>query len=399
MKKVKLGVIGVGGRGKGMVADNFLCMNELEVVSVCDVYEDRVEDIANIIKEKTGSEPHKTVNYKEVIDNPDVEAVYISTSWDTHVDISVYAMNAGKAVALEVGGAYDIDDCWRLVDTYEKTKTPFMFMENCCFGRREMMVLNMVKKGLFGEVVHCQGGYQHDLRNEIAFGRENRHYRLDNYLNRNCENYPTHELGPIAKILDINHGNRFLYLTSVSSNAAGLRDYIKVNKPDDEVLNNAKFRQGDIVTTNIKCANGETITIQLDTTLPRYYSRGFTIRGTKAMFEEGTDSVFLDTEEDRSHDFDWREKKSGNAAEFEEEYDHPVWKDYIESGVYGSHDGMDMLEFMIFADCLTNNKPMPVDVYDAACWMVVSTLSEQSISTGSAPVAFPDFTRGKWVKK
>ena len=176
-----------------------------------------------------------------------------------------------------------------------------------------MMVMDMAKKGLFGDIVHCSGGYHHDLRDEVSNGIENRHYRFRNYLNRNAENYPTHELGPIAKILNINHGNRFLTLTSTASRAAGLHEYICSNKPDDVNLQNTIFQQGDIVTTVIKCAHGETITLTLDTTLPRYYSRGLAVRGTKGMYEEVTDSIYMDTEENKELHFTWREKKSGNA--------------------------------------------------------------------------------------
>jgi hypothetical protein len=306
-------------------------------------------------------------------------------------------MNAGKAVAMEVGGAYAVEQCWELVDTYERTGTPFMFLENCCFGKREMMVLNMVKQGLFGEIVHCEGGYRHDLRYEISHGWDNRHYRLDNYINRNCENYPTHDLGPIAKVLNINHGNRLMTLTSMASKSAGLHDYIVSEKSDDEVLCNMKFKQGDIVTTVIKCAGGETITLSLDTTLPRYYSRSFTVRGSKGMYEEATDSVFIDSPEARRHDYDWLKTCARNAEEYYEKYKHPMWIEYEKAGVRGTHDGMDWLEFKCFFDCLESGEKMPVDVYDAATWMSITALSEASIARGGAVMDIPDFTRGRWV--
>ncbi len=297
---------------------------------------------------------------------------------------------------MEVGGAYTIEQCYELVRAYEETGVPFMFLENCCFGRREMMALNMVKQGLFGEIVHCSGGYQHDLREEIAFGKENRNYRLRNYMTRNCENYPTHDLGPIAKVLNINRGNRMVTLSSTASKAAGLHEYIVQNKKDDEELIGKTFTQGDIITTVIKCANGETIVLTLDTTLPRYYSRGFTVRGTKGMYEEVTDSVYLDTEEDREHHMDWGKACGGNAEKFAQEYDHPVWKRYLEAGVQGTHGGMDWLEFQLFFEALKEGRPMPIDVYDAASWMSITALSEMSILRGGAVVDVPDFTKGKW---
>ncbi|MDY3929029.1 MAG: Gfo/Idh/MocA family oxidoreductase [Clostridia bacterium] len=397
MDKIKIGFIGLGCRGKMLLKDDVLPHEEVDVTAVCDLYDDRAQEGAQEVIKSGRKAPAVYTDYREVISDENVNTVIIATAWESHVEIAVAAMKAHVAVAMEVGGAYSVHDCWELVKTYEKTKTPFMFLENCCFGRREMMALNMVKQGVFGEIVHCEGGYQHDLREEVAFGKENRHYRLRNYLSRNCENYPTHDLGPIAKILDINHGNRMLTLTSTASKSAGLHEYILKNKSDDEALKNAEFKQGDIVTTVIKCARGETIVLTLDTTLPRYYSRGFTVRGTKGMYEEVTDSVFLDRKEDIEHDFDWRKCCINNAEDYEDKYDHPVWKDYLQSGVQGGHDGMDWLEFGIFFDCLLKDKPMPVDVYDAASWMVITALSEQSVAKGGMPVDIPDFTNGKWI--
>lgn len=395
MKDIKVAFIGLGARGIDLLEK--IVVEMVSVTAVCDVYSDRAEAACEIVKTKGQSAPFVSTDYKAVIDNENVNTVIIATSWDTHVEIATYAMRAGKAVALEVGGAYDIKDCWDLVNTYEETKTPFMFLENCCFGKREMLVLNMVKQGLFGEIVHCSGGYHHDLRKEIAFGVENRHYRLKNYLNRNCHNYPTHDLGPIAKVLDINHGNKLLSLVSVASKSAGMHDYILAEKSGDNELLNSQFKQADIVTTVIKCCGGQTITLTLDTTLPRFYSRGFTVRGTKAMFDEATDSIFMDGKNDMEFDFTWRKEKAGNAEEYNEKYEHPVWQEYKKEGVKGTHDGMDWLEFKTFFNCLRENKPMPVDVYDAATWMSITALSEQSIANGSQPVAIPDFTRGKWL--
>lgn len=395
MEQIKIGYVGLGGRGQGLLTTVVLAQGE-NVTAVCDTYEDRAEKGAELVLQAQKVRPGVYTDYHDLIKDENVNTVIIATAWESHVEIAIAAMKAGKAVAMEVGGAYSLQQCFDLVATYEETGVPFMFLENCCFGRREMMALNMVQKGVFGEVVHCSGGYQHDLREEIAYGRENRHYRLRNYLTRNCENYPTHELGPIAKILNINHGNRMLTLSATASKAAGLHEYILQNKNDDEVLKNKQFAQGDIVTTVIKCANGETIVLTLDTTLPRYYSRGFTVRGTKGMYEEATDSVFVDTKEDRDHDFNWRKACNGNAEKYQEEYDHPIWKQYLEDGVQGGHDGMDWLEFKLFFEALRNDAPMPVDVYDAVSWMAITPLSEMSIAKNGAVVDIPDFTNGKW---
>lgn len=396
MEKIQIGMIGLGARGLSLLKDVVLPLGE-SVTAVCDTYQDRTEQGEELVFDATGIRPRGYLDYQEVISDENVNTIVITTAWESHVDIAVAAMRAQKAVAMEVGGAYSLAQCYDLIHAYEETKTPFFFLENCCFGRREMMVKHMADQGLLGQIVHCSGGYHHDLRREIALGRENRHYRLRNYLARNCENYPTHDLGPIAKILNINNGNRMMTLSSTASKAAGLSEYIRQTKPEDPFLNSQTFAQGDIVTTVIKCAKGETIVLTLDTTLPRYYSRNFTVRGTRGMYEEATDSLFLDSETDRSHDFDWRTACAGNARTYAETYDHPLWKKYLKEGVQGTHDGMDWLEFKVFFDALRTRQPMPVDVYDAASWMAVTPLSELSVAKGGAVVEIPDFTDGRWL--
>lgn len=229
-----------------------------------------------------------------------------------------------------------------------------MMLENCCYGRDELMVRNMVEQGVFGEIVHCQGGYHHDLRHEISFGRENRHYRLDNYKNRNCENYPTHELGPIAKVLKINHGNRMVSLSSVASKSRGLNDYLKREKGDEYDITNYPFAQGDVVTTTIRCAHGETIVLTLDTTLPRAYSRGFHIQGTRAMYMEDNRSLFIDGVHNQ-YDFCWKDQWN-NVEEYRDQYEHPIWKQYLAEGIKGGHNGMDWLVFRAFFESVNEGR-------------------------------------------
>lgn len=395
MKEIKVCVIGLGERGKSLLEDTILKQGEM-VTALCDPFQEKAEKAADSV-EKTGQpRPAVYTDYKDALKDENVNTVVIASGWSSHIEIAIESMKHHKITAMEVAGAYSINECYQLVDAYETTKTPFMFLENCCYGRRELMALNMAQKGVFGKIVHCAGGYQHDLRSMLAEGKKNHHYRTLDYLGRNCENYPTHELGPIARVLNINRGNKMLSLTSMASKAEGLHEYIMKHEADDEQLVNAKFAQGDIVTTVIRCANGETITMTLDTTLPRYYSRNFTVRGTKGMYEEVTDSVFLDTEEDNQHHGDWRKTNGGNAEKYEEAYDHPLWKEFINEGIEGTHDGMDWLEFKDFFRCIREDRPMPINVYDAAAWMAVTTLSEESIEKGGAPVYFPDFTKGKW---
>ncbi len=393
--KVKIGVIGLGSRGMGILKGILLKMYKdglIEILGVCDTYEDRAKEGAEAVVNAGGKEPVCSVDYRDIIAIDEIDAVMILSAWESHVEMSIAAMRAGKHVGLEVGGAYSIDECFRLVNTHEETGMHCMMLENCCYGRKELMVLNMVKKGVFGDIVHCSGGYLHDLREEIAFGDINRHYRQRNYFYRNCENYPTHELGPISKVLSINRGNRMLYLTSVASCAKGLHEFVVEKRGVDHPLAKLDVAQGDIVTTIIKCAGGQTIVLTLDTTLPRTYSRGFTVRGTKGMFCEDGNYIHMDGESE------WTPVANmvNSADKYAEEYEHPIWEEYKNNPVAG-HDGIDWLVYNAFVDSVKNNRIPPIDTYDTATWMCITPLSEESIAGGGKPVSIPDFTNGKWV--
>ena len=396
MRSINIAIAGLGGRGYGLLKDVILTFDEVNVLGVCDLYEDRAQRGFDAVKEKKGNEPLKTLNYKDLLEIPELDALVVTTSWETHIPIAIDAMKAGIRPGVEVGAAYSIDQLWQLVRTSEETGVPCMLMENCCYGREELMVMNMVKQGLFGSIVHCQGGYRHDLREEIGNGREKRHYRNANYLHSNCENYPTHELGPIAQILGINHGNRMVKLTSTASCARGMNEYLKREKGADYDQTGAAWAQGDVVTTVITCAHGETIVLTLDTTLPRYYSRGFHIQGTKGMYEEENQSIFIDGQ-DNKFDFDWS-GHWGNVKEYREQYEHPIWKQFLNDGVRGGHGGMDYLVFRAFFESVADGTNPPIDVYDMAAWMSIGVLSEESIAMGGAPVAIPDFTNGQWIE-
>ena len=297
MKKVKLAVVGVGSRGRDVTLNTLLKIKDVSVVSVCDVYSDRAEEVAKSASEIQGFDVPAFTDYKKALNVSGIDAAVIITSWEAHSEVAMYAMRKGIPVGSEVGGEFSLNSCYELVSVQESTGTPYMFLENCCYGKDELLATSMARKGVFGEIVHCSGAYAHDLRSEVAWGIENRHYRFKNYQHRCCENYPTHDLGPIAKLLDINRGNRIVSLTSMASKSAGLHEYIKnqsLEKEVPEYMLNTEFAQGDIVTTILKCAGGETITLRLDTTLPRFYSRDFTVRGTKGMYEQATNSVFIE---------------------------------------------------------------------------------------------------------
>lgn len=396
MRNINIAIVGLGGRGYGNL-ETILNIDGVKVVGLCDVYEDRIDKATDFICEKGGEKPFRSTDYRDVISRDDVEAVMVFSSWRSHIKIAVDAMRAGKAIGMEVGGAYSIDECFELVETWEETKVPFMFLENSCYGKNELFVKNMVDDGLFGEIVHCHGAYAHDLREEVTTGKECRHYRLNEYINRNCENYPTHDLGPISKILGINKGNRMVRLVSMASKAAGLEQYINDRK--DTIVNKdligQKFKQGDIVNTLITCSGGQTISLTLDTTLPRSYSREFTVRGTKGMYEENTNSVFLDGDKERPKSCEHYRMNFDNAWKFEEKYLPDIWKNITDEIIESHHGGTDYFVFSDFFRCLREGLPMPIDVYDAASLMSISCLSEESIAKGNIPVEIPDFTKNR----
>ena len=392
---MNLAFIGLGQRGPYLVSMVVDAMPDVNVTALCDVYQDRRENVADMVASKRGVRPFVTDDYTQILTRSDVDCVIVSSSWHTHIPICLEAMNAGKPVASEVGGAYDPEQCWDLVRTYERTHTPVMLLENCCYGREEMTILNMVHKGLFGELVHAEGGYQHDLRDEVSLGHEIRHYRLDEYMHRNGEIYPTHELGPIAKWLDINRGNRMLTLTSMASKARGLNDWIHTHRGNDFENADFHFTQGDVVTTMIKCARGETIVLTHDTTLPRPYSRGGRLQGTKGIWSEDKHGVLI---EGRTVSTCWAHNWD-DLNKYYDEFEPDLWKEYRAAGVVPGHDGIDYLVFRGLIESLRDGLPLPIDVYDMAAWMVVTALSEQSIAMGSLPVPVPDFTKGAWIRR
>ena len=408
-KKVKLAIIGLGQRGGVQVIEGvtyvgmsaaYASMDDVQIVAVCDEYQDRVDAVVNNLKETKNITVKGTTNYMDILNDPDVEAVVILTSWESHVEIAIAAMKAGKAVAMEVGCAYSIEECWDLLKTQQETGAYFMFLENCCYGRTELFLLNLARHGLLGEIVHCSGGYHHDLRPEISMGVQKRHYRLRNYMNRNCDNYPTHELGPIAKILNINNGNRMVSLASFASKSAGLNEYNKhkrgVHNPDPTLVN-TKFAQGDFITTVINCAHGETIVITLDTCLPRFGStRSIQVRGTKGGYIDDLKHLYI--EDDNSIPDNSGVPIENHPEKYYEDYKHPLWVEYDDNKLNAGHGGMDWHVMRAFIESYKNGYEPPVDIYDAVTWMSISALSEASIAKGGAVVEIPDFTCGKWIK-
>jgi len=402
-KTVKVGYIGLGRRGLGVLKRNVAKMKDVEVVAVCDIYDDRLEAAREAVLERSGKEPILTKDYKKIINNKDIDAVFIMIGWSGRPTMAIEAMKAGKYTAIEVGCADTLEECFSLVEAYEETGTPVMMMENCCYDRREMVAYNVVEQGHLGEIVHCTGAYCHNL-NECEFFKDidkdgPPHYRLPLYQSRNRENYPTHALGPISKLLKINRGNRMISLVSVASKSRGIKSYAERHFGKDNKYAKADYKQGDIVDTIITCAGGETIHLTLDTTLPRsYYTRNFGIRGTEGYIDEARRVVWFEHMGGHSC---IAESVEQNEEEMFKKFEHPLYKQYFEEGITdeGSHSSMDWLVCRAFIESIQKGINTPIDAYDAATWLAVGPLSERSIANGGSAVEFPDFTRGKWENR
>lgn len=405
-ERIGIGIIGYGRRTPGIL-ERFLQMDDVDIIALCDKVPERCNDaFARIERTKRKDTPIVTDDYKELLKMDNIDAIINTAGWGDHTQIVIDTMEAGKAIGYEVGGAYSIEECWDIVRTQERTKMHCMMLENCCYGRTEMAMLNMVRQGIFGKVVHCDGGYCHDLRRSMIYYHETaQQYRLANYMHRNADTYPTHQLGPIMKILDINRGNKLLSVSSVASCSAGLNDVAQREYPEYPHLHHYPFVHGDVVTTTIKCVNGETITLRLDTALPRAYSRRFEVHGTKGMYMEDGNMIFLDAEH---AEFAERPKELYNNADaYIEKYDHPLWQnmdkpdgDSAKEGMLNSgHGGTDYAVCRAFIDSVKYDLPTPIDVYDSVTMMCITVLSEESIAKGGAPVMVPDFTRGKYLTR
>lgn len=411
-RKVNIGVIGLGERGTGLTG-LLLRRDDCNVVALCDIHAPSLQRAKDMVI-KAGQKAPKTFGdgedaFRQMLELSDVDAVLIATPWTWHVPMAVAAMRAGKFAATEVCGATDIQECWDLVNAYEETGVPCMFLENVCYRRDVMAILNMVRKGMFGDMIHLEGGYQHDLRHVkfndgktpygqgVEFGEtgfSESKWRTNHSVYRDGDLYPTHGIGPVAMYTNINRGNRFMHLTSTSSKARGLHNYVADHPKGGMDHPNAKveFKLGDVTTTVIKTFNGESIILSHDTNLPRPYSLGFRVQGTKGIWMAVNKSLYLEGVSPNPHRWE-------DAKPYLEKYDHPLWKKFETQAAGAGHGGMDFFVINDFVESVKNKKNPPIDVYDAASWMAITCLSEQSIATGSQPMNFPDFTRGKWMKR
>jgi predicted dehydrogenase len=406
-KKVRIGFIGVGLRGRNHV-HNAMAFPEVAITAICDTDPAAIAATQKLLKE-AGRKPAAVYgkndhDFENMVKRDDLDGVIIATPWEWHVPMALATMNAHKYAGVEVSATVKLEESWALVDTFEKTGAHCMLLENVCYRRDVMAVLNMVRQNLFGEILHLQCGYQHDLRGVkfnngqqpygggVEFGPKaisEARWRTQHSVDRNGDLYPTHGLGPVAEMININRGNQFLYLTSMASKGLGLHKYIVDNGGPNHPNAQVKFKLGDVVQTMIKCANGETILITHDTNSPRPYSLGFRVQGTNGIWMDDGDKIYI--EKVSKKEDEWEPDSA-----YQQKYDHKLWQQYEKVAEGAGHGGMDYFVMRDFVESVKNRTAPPIDVYDAAAWSAISPLSEQSIAQGSAPIQIPDFTRGKW---
>lgn len=409
--KIRIGFIGVGLRGRNHLS-NLLQRDDVIIPAICDIDAVSLNETKKLIKEHNHPMPEfytgNEYSFMDLLARKDIDGVIIATPWIWHTRMAVAAMKAGKHAGVEVSAANTMEECWDLVNTHEETGKHCMILENVCYRRDVMAVLQMVRADLFGELIHARCGYQHDLRvvkfndgkqpygGGVEFGEKafsEARWRTENSLKRNGDMYPTHGVGPIAEMLNINRGNRFVSLTSTATKARGLHDYI-INHPAGGPNHpNAKliWKLGDVVTTTIKTANEETIIVTHETNLARPYSLGFRIDGLKGTTELDENSARIYIEGQSKND-SW-EAMDG----YLKKYDHPLWMKWGEQANGAGHGGMDFFVDNAFVEFIKRDDNPPIDVYDAAAWSAITPLSEVSIDNNGEPQEFPDFTRGRWM--
>ncbi len=407
--KVKMAILGVGFRGEGHL-DLLLRRDDVDVVAICDI-DDRMLTRAKSIITKSGKKMPKIYTgdayaWKRLLDWERPDGIVIATPWEWHKPMIIGAIEAGvKYVGTEVVLGITLQDHWDVVKTAEKYNAHVMMMENVCYRRDVMAVLNMVRQGLLGEILHLQGGYQHDLRDVkfnnganppgrgVEFGEKafsEAAWRTEHSVHRNGDLYPTHGIGPIAHYININRGNRFISLNSYASKARGLHNYIVKNGGENNPNAKVKFKLGDVVTTHIGCANGETILLQHDTNSPRPYSLGFRVQGTEGLWMDVNNGMYIEGKAAKPHEWD-------NAKSWLEKYDHPLWARWSKESAGAGHGGMDFFVEHALVESIKRKVPTPIDVYDSAAWSAITPLSESSIELGNQTVEFPDFTGGQWM--
>ncbi len=392
---IQVGYGGVGAMGSGH-GKNLLKIEGCRITAVCDIRPERTEWVKKAIMAAGHPEPtvytRGELDFVRMCETEDLDLVYNAAPWRWHTPISAAAMKNGKHAASEVNISMSIDECWELVETSEKYKKHCCLMENCCYDYTEMLVLNMIQKGLFGELLHGECGYLHDLRGyKLNPNGYQGMWRLLESIHRDGNLYPTHGIGPMAWCMDIHRGDALDYMVSMSSKGLGLNLYAKEHYPDSQWVNQ-KFALGDINTCLIKTKNGRTIICKHDTQAPRPYSRDFLVQGTKGIVRKyPAEQIHI---EGRSPAHTWEELEA-----YQKEFEHPVWTTLREKAKGAGHGGMDFIEDYRLIQALRKGVQPDFDVYDSVLWSSIIPLSEKSVANNGQPVKFPDFTRGAWATR
>jgi predicted dehydrogenase len=404
---VRVGFIGLGNRGPGAV-ERFTHIPGTKIVALCDLHADRVERAQSILDKAglpraaaySGSEEA----WQELCKRDDLDLVYIATDWKHHAEMMIYAMEQGKHVACEVPAAMTLDEIWSIVNTAERTQKHAMQLENCVYDFFELTTLNMAQQGLFGEILHAEGSYIHNLRDfwESYEGD----WRMQYNKTHRGDVYPTHGMGPAAQVLDIHRGDKMNVLISMDTRPVNLPEYL-IEERGMERDSAYNFANGQHTMTMIRTEKGKTIHIQHDVSSPRPYTRMYQVSGTKgfankypvegyALEGEMPDETLIpDHENLNAHSYVSEEVKEALMTK----YKHRIHRELEEKAKeVGGHGGMDFIMDYRLVYCLRNGLPLDMDVYDLAEWCSLVELSRISIENNNAPVEVPDFTRGNWNK-
>ncbi len=393
MEEVRIGFVGTGGQGTSHVR-NLVDIPGCRITAVCDIVESHATRAAKIIADKGFKAPtlytRGETDFERLCAEEELDLVFTATPWEWHVPVALAAMANGKHAASEVPFATSVEDCWAIVEAAERERKHCIMMENCNYDRPEMLALNLVRQGLLGEVLNAECGYIHDLRG-IKFADQGEGlWRRAWATKRNGNLYPTHGLGPVSNCLDINRGDRYAFLVSMSSPSRGLQEWAAEHYPAGHPKRQETYRLGDVNTTIIKTALGKTITVIYDTNLPHPYDRINKVQGTKGMVHGYPNRVYVEGVSKRNDQWD-------DMADWFEEYDHPLWKAIrSRKDEFAGHGGMDFLEDYRLIKCMREGVPTDMNVYDAAAISSVVELSSISVANGSRPIDVPDFTHGRW---
>jgi predicted dehydrogenase len=390
-KPVRVGVVGVGERGAGLT--RILLGLGARIPALCDIDAQKVAKAQDLVQTAGQPKPEGysrgEEDYRRLMERDDLDGLIIATPWEWHAPMAVYGMKSGKYTAVEVPCALTIQECWDLVNTHEQTRVPFMMLENTSFDRHGLAVLNMIRAGLLGEIMHSHCAHDHNVMYWYLDDKGYPRWSGNWLLKRNADQYPTHSLGPVMQWMNITRGDNFVYLTSTATRQRGISEQISRKYGKDHPAVQYKWLQGDVVTTVVKTSMDSVIVISMDMQLPRPKDDRWLVQGTKGVYSLERNAIFLldKTKGERWDSFD----------PYLQEWEHTWYKTLPKEGLQQiGHPGIDFLEMREFVKAIRESRPLPLDVYDSVVMSSVVPLSEESIRNGSAPVQVPDFTRGKW---